>query len=88
MKDSVHSVTFKANVAVGENGVTAESNNFNINRTLWGVSYGSTIMGTAKDKAINDEMGLQIKLVGDAAAENAGGDTAPEGETPEEGDEG
>ncbi len=63
MKDKTLSVTFNANVGISENGVTAESNNFKINRTEWGIMYGSTLAGAVKEKAINDEIGLKIRLV-------------------------
>lgn len=63
MKEQTKSVTFNANVNATENGVTAESNNFKINRTEWGVTYGSTLVGALKDKAISDEIGLKVRLV-------------------------
>ncbi len=64
MKDTTHSIEFKANVSIAENGVTAETADFNINRTLWGVNYGSkSLFPDLKDKFINDEMGIKIKLV-------------------------
>lgn len=63
MKEKTQSVTFNANVTANENGVTAESNAFTIDRNQWGVSYGSTLVGALKDEAISDNIGLTIKLV-------------------------
>lgn len=64
MKEQTKSVTFNANVNITENGVTAESNNFKINRVDWGVNYGSTnVFKDLKDGIVNDEIGLKIRLV-------------------------
>jgi polyisoprenoid-binding protein YceI len=64
MKEETKSVTFNANITITENGVTAESNNFKINRVDWGVNYGSTnVFKDLKDGIVNDEIGLKVRLV-------------------------
>ena len=62
MKDKVHSVTFDANINMGAGKVMAVTPSFTINRTNWGINYGSGIINTAKDKIINDEVAIVINL--------------------------
>lgn len=64
MKETTLNVEFNANVTVSENGVSAESNNFVINRLDWGVNYGyDNIIKKLKDGAVSDEIGLKVRLV-------------------------
>lgn len=62
LKGISKSVTIPANIAIAENEISAVTPNFTINRTDWGIQYNSGLLGTAKDKIINDEVGLQIQL--------------------------
>lgn len=62
MKDKTKSITFDANVAVLNSAVSAVTPSFTINRTEWGVNYGSGIIGTVQDKLINDDVALNINL--------------------------
>ena len=62
MKDITKSVTIPASVEMTEEGLMATTPKFTINRTEWGVNFKSGILGTPKDKAIHDEIGLQITL--------------------------
>jgi len=63
MKDKTNSITFPANVVVIGGKVNAVTPPFTINRTLWGVNYGSaSVFDDLKDKVINDEISLQINL--------------------------
>ena len=62
MKDVTKSITFGANVAAAGNALSAVTPAFKINRTEWGITYKSGIIGTLKDKAIHDEMALVINL--------------------------
>ncbi len=56
-------ISFKANITAGANGVTVEAPDFTIDRTDFGIQYGSTkLADVVKDKAINDNVGLSIKL--------------------------
>lgn len=62
MLDSTNNVTFKATVSADGSSVKATSETFKIDRTLWGVKYGSTLIGTIKDKAIQNDLELTITL--------------------------
>jgi len=62
LKGISKSVTIPANVVIAENMVSAITPVFKINRTEWGVNYGSGVIGTAKDKIIHDEISLAINL--------------------------
>ena len=62
LKGITKSVTIPAVIGISENELVATTPGFTINRTEWDIKYGSGIIGTAKDKIINDEVGLQISL--------------------------
>jgi len=64
MKGITKSVTIPANIAMMGDKVSAQSTAFTIDRTQWGIVYKSgTLAATAKDKIINDEVGLVVTLV-------------------------
>jgi polyisoprenoid-binding protein YceI len=64
MKGITKSVTIPTNVAVMGDKITAQTTAFTIDRTQWGIVYKSgTLAATAKNKIINDEIGLVITLV-------------------------
>ena len=62
LKDKTHSITFPAHIGIVGNKVMAQTPSFTINRTNWGVSFNSGILGTAKDMLINDDVALVITL--------------------------
>jgi len=63
MMGMTKSVTFPADVQVTDNGVSVATSDFTINRTDWGLKYGSaSFFNDLKDKAINDNIGLSIRL--------------------------
>ncbi|WP_026211379.1 YceI family protein [Lewinella cohaerens] len=62
MKDISKSITIPATVSINESGISAKTPQFVIDRTQWGVMYGSTAAGALKDKAIKNEIALQINL--------------------------
>lgn len=63
MKDTTRSITFNARVAMADNMITAQTNQFFLDRVQWNVQYGSkTLFNNLKDNFINDEMGIAIKL--------------------------
>ena len=62
MLDATKSITIPANVVVTDESITAVTPAFEINRTDWGVKYGSGLLGVAQDKAISDEVKLVIDL--------------------------
>jgi polyisoprenoid-binding protein YceI len=64
MKGISKNITFNAKVSINENSVSAETNQFFIDRADWNVRYGSrSFFDDLKDNFINDEMGINIKLV-------------------------
>ena len=63
MKDITKSIGFKANAKVGPNGVSVTTPDFTIDRTDFGIKYGSTkLADVVKEKAISDQIGLKINL--------------------------
>lgn len=63
MKGVTKQIGFKANVFDKGNGVTVSSPDFKINRTDFGIKYGSSsFMDVVKDKAIDDEVVLSVVL--------------------------
>ncbi len=62
IKGITKSISIPAKVQVAETYVEVETPKFTIDRTQWGITYKSGIIGTAKDRLINDQIGLQIKL--------------------------
>jgi len=63
LKGVKRSITIPANISVAGGKVSAVSPSFTIDRTEWGIQYGSgSIAGLAKDKIINDEIALVLQL--------------------------
>lgn len=60
MKEQTKSVTLPAKVSYQDGVLTAETPDFKIDRTEWGIVYKSSKVG---DMAINDEMGIKISLM-------------------------
>lgn len=58
LKEIPKSVTFPATITMEEGKVMASTPSFNINRKDWGVNFEIS----AKDVALNEEMGIQIDL--------------------------
>lgn len=64
MKDKTHNIEFPAEVTVGDIDLTIKSEPFTIDRTLWGVNYGSkSIFDNLGDKFIDDDIELVVTLV-------------------------
>lgn len=64
LKGTSRSITIPATVTTEGDMVKAMTPDFVIDRTEWGVQYGSNSLGDlAKDKVINDEIGLKINLI-------------------------
>jgi polyisoprenoid-binding protein YceI len=63
LKDITNPISFLANIKITENEIEASSNEFMINRTKWKITYESTLIGVALDKAIKDDIVLKIKLI-------------------------
>ena len=67
MKDVTKEIGFKANVNLNGNAISVSTPSFTINRTDWGVKYGSDkFFDNLKDKAINDDVTLSISLKANA----------------------
>ena len=63
LKDITKEVGFKANIKVNGSNVSVDSPPFTIDRTQWGVNYGSkSVFDDLGDKFVNDEIGLSITL--------------------------
>ena len=64
MKGITKSITIPAKVVVAPPQVNAVTPQFTIDRTQWDIKFQSGLIGTAKDKIINDEIGLKLIIVG------------------------
>ena len=63
LKGKTKSLTFPASVVIAGDKINATAPAFTINRTDWGVNYGSkSIFDDLKDKFINDEISLTIDM--------------------------
>jgi polyisoprenoid-binding protein YceI len=63
LKGITKPVTFPSTVAYGGNHMTLTSDSFQINRTHWNINYASkSIFDDLKDKFVNDEIELVVKL--------------------------
>ncbi len=60
LMEETKSVSFPAMVKTTDNSFFAKSMPFTIDRTQWGVKYGSGTIGTVQDKLIHDEVGLEL----------------------------
>ncbi|MFN4254301.1 MAG: YceI family protein [Saprospiraceae bacterium] len=66
MKGKAAQVNIPVKLTIDGNTLTAQSATFIINRTQWGVNYRSTVLGTAKDKLIDDNVVLSLTLAAKA----------------------
>ena len=62
IRDSIKNIEIPAQLAFSETGVDILTPKFSIDRTDWGIVYNSGVIGTIKDKLINDKIELQIAL--------------------------
>jgi len=63
MKGKTAPVNIPVKVSIEGNELRAESPAFPINRTQWGVNFRSGMLGTVKDKMIDDMVPLSLKIV-------------------------
>jgi len=64
LRDVTKEIGFKANVGVEDGAVKAATPNFSIDRTDWGVKYGSNkFFDNLADNFVNDEIVLSVELV-------------------------
>jgi polyisoprenoid-binding protein YceI len=67
LRDVTKEVGFNAVVKMNDEKMEVSTPKFTIDRTEWGVKYGSTkFFDNLKDKFINDDIGLQINVVATA----------------------
>ncbi len=58
-------ISFAANIGITPDNIVVNTNPFTINRTDWGIKYGSsTFFSDLADKVIDDNITLQISLSG------------------------
>lgn len=63
LMDVTKEVSFKATISISEAVVVVNTPQFTINRTDWGIKYGSkSFFDNLKDKFIEDNIGLAISL--------------------------
>ena len=64
IKDVTQPIKMDAFVIASDGGnvITATTPNFEIDRTKYGIKYNSGLINTAKDKIINDKVGLVINI--------------------------
>ena len=62
MKGKTAPINIPVKISIEGDVLRAESPAFPINRTTWGVNFHSGILGTAKDKMIDDTVPLSLKL--------------------------
>ena len=64
LKEAVKNISFDATISKDGDTYTAKTATFTIDRTQWGVNYGSkNIFKDLKDAFINDDMEITITLV-------------------------
>ncbi|MFK8056183.1 MAG: YceI family protein [Saprospiraceae bacterium] len=62
LKGVTKSITVPANIIITDAMISAVTPAFDINRTDWGVKYGSGLTGAVGDKVISDQVALVISL--------------------------
>jgi polyisoprenoid-binding protein YceI len=64
IKDQKHNISFPVTISKDGHMMTIQSEAFTINRTQWGVNYGSkSVFDDLGDKFINDDMELKIMIL-------------------------
>ena len=64
IKGMKHNITFPVEVNVQDDRIIIKSESFTIDRTKWGINYGSkSVFDNLGDKFINDDIELNIMLV-------------------------
>jgi len=70
LKGVKKSITIPANIAIANGKISAVTPSFTINRTDWGIKYGSSgsFADLAKDRIINDDIALVLQVEATAPA--------------------
>jgi polyisoprenoid-binding protein YceI len=66
LKETTKGIEIPAKVTMNEGSIMVTTPEFTINRTEWGVNFGSGVIGTIKDQMIADDVKLKINLVANA----------------------
>lgn len=69
LKGKTNTVNIPVKMTINGDELTAESPVFVINRTQWGINFQSTVLNTAKDKLISDNIPLRLNIKARAAAQ-------------------
>lgn len=64
LKGKTNPINIPVKVTIDNGEIMAQSPNFSINRTQWGINFRSGLLGTSKDKLIQDMILLSLKLKG------------------------
>ena len=64
LKGKTNAVNVPIKMTIDGNDLVAQSPAFHINRTDWGVNFRSGLLGTSKDKLIQDMIILSLKITG------------------------
>jgi polyisoprenoid-binding protein YceI len=62
IKDKSNGVNIPTKLTIDKSSLVANSLTFQISRTDWGINFGSGVIGTAKDKAIDDIILFSLKM--------------------------
>ena len=62
MKDKTGNVNIPVKMSIENNEINVQSAAFILNRTQWGVNYGSSLVEKIKDRMIDDNITLNISL--------------------------
>lgn len=62
LKKTTNHVNIPVKMTITDDELTAESANFVINRTKWGINFQSGMLGTVKDKIIEDIVPLSLTV--------------------------
>ena len=62
LKKKTNHVNIPVKMTITDDELTAESANFVINRTKWGINFQSGMLGTVKDKIIEDIVPLSLTI--------------------------
>lgn len=63
IKDQPHPINVPVKMTISGDELKAESATFILNRTQWGINFRSGLLGTAKDKIIEDVVPVSLKIV-------------------------
>ncbi|HAT65925.1 MAG TPA: lipid-binding protein, partial [Flavobacteriaceae bacterium] len=64
IKDKTHNISFPATISMEGNVLKLTSETFTIDRTQWGVNFGSkTVFDNLGEKFISDDIELTVNLV-------------------------